>query len=119
ESFDSLLTKYDRLGYNLSRSFDPSFVSSMILSTVFNFNQYGTGGKNSAYLRLFGESGGTLQNLIGTSIYENFGETLQFYKYYKLSADFRKLLKLSNVTDFAYRVNVGVARPYGGDNVLP
>lgn len=119
ESFDSLLTKYDRLGYNLSRSFDPSFVSSMILSTVFNFNQYGTGGRNSAYLRLFGESGGTLQNLIGTAIYENFGETLQFYRYYKLSADFRKLLKLSNVTDFAYRVNVGVARPYGGDDILP
>lgn len=118
-TFDSLLSKYDNLGYNLSRSFEPSFVSSMILSTVFNFNQYGTSGKSSSYLRLFGESGGTLQNLIGTSLYENLGTELQFYKFYKLSADFRRLLKVSNVSDFAYRVNVGIAKPYGGDDILP
>lgn len=118
-TFDSLLSKYDALGYNLSRSFEPSFVSSMILSTVFNFNQYGTSGRNSAYLRLFGESGGTLQNLIGTSLYENLGSNLQYYKFYKLSADFRQLFKISSVSDFAYRINVGVAKPYGGDDILP
>lgn len=118
-AFDSLLTAYDTLGNNLSRSFEPSFVSSMIFYTVFNFNKYGTGGKNASYLRLFAESGGTLQNLIGTSLYENFGDTLQFYKFIKLNADFRQVMRLSQVTDFAYRLNVGIAKPYGGDNALP
>ena len=118
-TFDSLLLAYKELGNNLGRSFEPSFVSSMIFYTVFNFNQYGTGGRNASYLRLFAESGGTLQNVIGTSLYENFGDTLQFYRYFKLNADFRRVMKLSPVTDFAFRINAGIAKPYGGDNVLP
>ncbi len=119
DEFENLLERYDSLGNNLSRSFEPSFVSSMIFYTIFNFNRYGTGGKNASYLRLFAESGGTLQNLIGTSLYENFGDSLQFYKFFKLNADFRQVMRLSQVTDFAYRLNLGVAKPYGGDNVLP
>ncbi len=119
DEFRDLLDRYESLGNNLSRSFEPSFVSSMIFYTIFNFNKYGTGGKNASYLRLFAESGGTLQNIIGTSLYENFGDSLQFYKFIKLNADFRRVQKLSQVTDFAYRLNVGVAKPYGGDNILP
>lgn len=119
KTFDSLLLAYENLGNNLRRSFEPSFVSSMIFYTIFNFNQYGTGGRNASYLRLYGESGGTLQNLIGTSLYENLGDTLQFYKFFKLNADFRRTMRLSQVTDFAFRINVGVAKPYGGDDALP
>ena len=117
--FEQLLDEFAVQGNNLRRSFEPSFVSSMIFFTIFNFNQYGKSSKNSSYLRLFLESGGTLQNVIGTSVYESLGDSLQFFKFLKASADFRRLMKISEESEFAYRLNVGIAKPYGGDDVLP
>lgn len=121
DDFRDRLDIFRAEGNQLYRSFEPSFVSSMIFFTIFNFGQYGINSESrrASYLRLFGESGGTMQNLLGTGIYENLGDSLQFFKYLKFSADWRQYFPLSNSNVFAYRINIGIANPYGDNKSLP
>jgi len=119
--FDSLLNQQEELGIPLRRTFEPSFVSSISFLTTFNFGQYGdyTGEESSSFLKLFAESGGTIFNFIDPEIVTNQG--LEYFKFLKASADFRQNYPISRSTSFAYRINVGVAVPYGDTaaNVLP
>ena len=121
DSFLDLLSAQDSLGIPLSRSFQPSFVSSISFTTIFNFGNYGdfTDESSSAYLRLFVESGGTIFNLINPDIITDNG--LEVFKFFKINTDFRQNIPISRSTSLAYRVNVGVAVPYGDTtgNVLP
>lgn len=120
-TFQKRLDEFRTQGNQLYRSFEPSFVSSMIFYTIFNFGKYGMNddSKRASFLKLFAESGGTMQNIIGTGLYENLGDSLQFFKYLKFSADWRQYFPLSNHNVFAYRINVGIAHPYGENNTLP
>ena len=121
DEFRRILSAQDSLGIPLSRSFEPSFVSSISFSSVFNFGDYGdyTDQGTSSYLKLFVESGGTLFNAIDPSIVTERG--LEYFKYFKLNTDFRQRVPLSREASFAYRLNIGVALPYGDSaaNVLP
>lgn len=122
EDFQELLDTQDSLGIPLSRSFAPSFVSSMNFSAIFNFNNYGNYSNRSSsasYLKLYLESGGTIFNLINPDIVTDRG--LEYFKYVKINTDFRQFIPLSRNSDLAYRVNIGVAMPYGDTtgNVLP
>lgn len=124
-AFEEVLNRQAAAGIPLKRSFEPSFVSSMSFSSIFNFNNYGNGStignnKPSSYLKIFTESGGTLLNFLGTNILERRG--LEYFKYVKINPDFRQYVPLSKISTFAYRLNIGVAVPYGGNhkgNVLP
>jgi outer membrane protein insertion porin family len=101
-------------------SFNNSFVSSMYAFVVFNKNNYGTYIQESRYIRPYIESGGTTQNLI------NFGflkeahaeeqSGLATYRFLKFSNDYRKFNPLSSNTSIAWRINAGVAIPYGSNN---
>jgi outer membrane protein insertion porin family len=116
-TFENFLKKLDSLGnYNLVRSFRPSFVSSMIFSMTWNRN-YGTFDRNATFVRTQFESGGTSLNFINPDIITKQG--LQYFKYIRLSFDFRKVRILSKVASLAYRVNTGLAYSYGPDNLLP
>lgn len=120
ESFEQTLRDLELRGNSLIRTFQPSFVSSTMMSAIFNFGGYGGGGRNrSSFLRLFGEVGGTSLNLFGTEALEN--NNLEFYKFVKFNADFRRNVPLnySNNNIIAYRFNVGVAVPYGENKILP
>ena len=68
--FQDELDESDSLGNSFHRAFQPSFVSSMYLQSIFDFNQYGTYQNNSSYLRTFVESGGTLLNVYGTQFWK-------------------------------------------------
>jgi outer membrane protein assembly factor BamA len=115
--FRQLLQNQDSLGnYNLARSFQPSFVSSMIFSITWNHN-YGTFDRNAVFIRAQFEPGGTIFNFISPDIITKQG--LQYFKFWRLNFDFRKLKILNSWATLAYRLNSGVAYSYGSDRSLP
>ncbi|MEO5599786.1 MAG: BamA/TamA family outer membrane protein [Cyclobacteriaceae bacterium] len=117
EFFRAQLDSLDRMGnYNLARSFQPSFVSSMIFSITWNRN-YGTFDRNAVFIRAQFEPGGTTLNFINPDIITRQG--LQYFKYLRMNFDFRKIRILSTWATFAYRINTGLAYSYGSDRSLP
>ena len=119
DDFRLLLEGLQNQGNNLINSFLPSYVSSISGQVVINFNQYGVFQKNKAsLLRLFFESGGTTLNFVNSEFYEN--RSLAFFQFLKFQADFRRFMPISRKQIFAYRLNLGLAKPYGASNgVLP
>lgn len=116
-AFRDVLADLDSLGnYNLARSFQPSFVSSMIFSITWNRN-YGTFDRNAVFIRAQFEPGGTTLNLIDPDIITRQG--LQYFKYLRFNFDFRQIRILNRWATFAYRINTGVAYSYGSDRSLP
>ncbi len=115
--FQEVLDELDSLGnYNLARSFQPSFVSSMIFRVTWNRN-YGTFDRNAVFIRAQFEPGGTTLNFINPDIITRQG--LQYFKYLRFNFDFRQVRVLSSWVTFAYRLNAGVAYSYGSDRSLP
>lgn len=104
-------------GNTLLRTFEPSFVSSIIFNMSWNHNNYGNLEENSVYFRWAFESGGTLQNFINYPIIERQG--LKSFRYFRLSADVRRINILNKNTTLAYRINTGIGYSYDGTNVLP
>lgn len=118
-TFEEELKVQDSLGnYSLVNSFNPSFVSSMIFGSTWNFNNYGNKEKTSSYLRAQLESGGTIWNFIDPSfIKEKYG--LQYFKYLRLNLDYRRNHVIDKITSIAYRVDGGIAYSYAKDKSLP
>ncbi|WP_089239794.1 translocation and assembly module lipoprotein TamL [Belliella buryatensis] len=117
--FREILEDLQNQGNNLINSFLPSYVSSISGQVIINFNQYGVFQKNSAsLLRLFLESGGTTLNFVNREFIEN--RSLAYFQFLKFQADFRRYIPLGNKQTFAYRLNLGMAKPYGiSDGILP
>lgn len=117
--FRELLEDLQNQGNNLINSFLPSYVSSISGQVIINFNQYGAFGRNKAsLLRLFAESGGTSLNFVNREFIED--RNLAYFQFLKFQADFRRYIPLNRQQTFAYRLNLGMARPYGVSNgVLP
>ena len=118
---DTLANDIEIYGFPLSRSFEPSFVSSMNFTTIFNFNDYGSSQLvegtvgTPTYLKLYAEAGGTILNFFGTDLLER--ADLEYFKYVKLNTDFRQYISLARDNTLAYRFNVAVAVPYGTDSL--
>lgn len=121
EEFFQILQDLQSEGNNLIWSFLPSFVSSFSVQSVINFNQYGNFKNNSAsLLRLYAESGGTSLNFF--EVPSNDEEDIEFanFQWLKFQADYRKYLPLDAKQTIAYRVNFGIAKPYGvSAGILP
>ncbi len=117
DTFRVLLEQFRASGnYNLVNSFRPSLVSSMIFGITWNHN-YGSIDKNSVFIRGQFETGGTSLNFIDPTIITKQG--LQYFKYLRLSVDFRRNRILNKFATLAYRVNTGFAYDYSGNNTLP
>lgn len=116
-TFGARLRQLEENGNRLVNSFRPSLVTSMSGSATWNFNSYGLNFSNSSFFRLYLESGGTSLNFISTEFLEK--EALEFYKYYKINGDYRKIHPVNKNTTIAYRFNVGYAKPYSDNGVLP
>lgn len=119
DAFRALLEDLQNQGNNLINSFLPSYVSSISGQVIFNFNQYGAFQKNKASLwRLFFESGGTTLNFVSDDFVEN--RSLAYFQFLKFQSDFRRYIPITKYQTFAYRLNLGLARPYGVSNgILP
>lgn len=117
--FRDLLEGLQNQGNNLINSFLPSYVSSVSGQVIINFNQYGAFQRNKASLwRLFLESGGTTLNFVNREFID--ARSLAYFQFLKFQSDFRRFIPLSRRQTFAYRLNLGLARPYGiSDGILP
>lgn len=117
-AFDSLLTDLQvNDGNNLKNSFNPSFVSSMILGITWNPVNYGNTERSSHLLRMQVESGGTLFNFAEPGYIVDRG--LELYQYVRLSLDGRRNQVIDKNTMLSYRFNGGVGYAYSENEVLP
>jgi outer membrane protein insertion porin family len=117
--FQERLEDLQNQGNNLINSFLPSYVSSISGQVIINFNQYGLYNRSQAsMLRLYLESGGTTLNLINRDLVQD--RSLQYFQFLKFQTDFRRYLPIDNRSTFAYRLNLGLANPYGvSEGILP
>ncbi|MEA5139800.1 translocation and assembly module lipoprotein TamL [Arcicella rigui] len=122
KNFLDSLQKYT--GNNLVRSFNKSFVSSISASYTYTDNPYGQITKGN-YLRLLLESGGTTLNFFPNGkigfVSSIFSDSLQFYRFLKINADYRRYLSLNSIGNsiFVYKINTGLAYAYGNEKSLP
>jgi outer membrane protein insertion porin family len=98
-------------------SFTSSFVSSIYGFAILNKNNYGTYLQQSRYIRPYIESGGTTQNLVNFGFLRDAGSAgeqgLATFRFLKFSNDYRQFIPLKGKNAIAWRVNAGVAMPYG------
>ncbi|SMG29609.1 Outer membrane protein assembly factor BamA [Marivirga sericea] len=119
-TFSSTLGEESRFGRQLSRTFQPSFVSSSSINISKNFNNYGQANSRASYIKFFLETGGNLLNINAVS--ENINsDSLAYFQFLKASVDYRTYIPYGKESTLAYRLNVGVAKPYGkfSEGVLP
>lgn len=123
-AFASYLDTLASQGNTLKSSFQPSFVSSMSFTYLYNnndFTKFATGN----FFRWFVESGGTTMHFLESQLRNEmiirdellFGQ-LAYYKFIKSSADFRRYEAISPKSQIAFRINAGAAVTFGKD-VLP
>ncbi len=126
QSFNDYLQTLLLQGNTLYTSFLPSFVSSMHFTYLYNNNDF-TRFVNGRFLRLFAETGGTSlrffeQRLKETKIINSddllFGE-LSYYKFLKFSADYRIYRSVLPKSQFAFRLNGGLAFSSSENRTLP
>lgn len=116
--FRQLLDDQFRLGnYSLYNSFRPSFVNSAIFTVTWNLNNYGNNERNSGFVRAQFESGGMIWNFLETSLVTDLG--LQYFKYFRVGLDLRRINILNATSTLAYRFNGGFAYSYADEKSLP
>lgn len=115
-NFQQQLNELEAQGNTLNLAFNRSFVSSTSINATYNFN-YGVPNVNSRFVRLFLESGGTIYDFIGTGLLDN--NALEFYQFAKAQVDYRRFIPLQNEKSLSFRINSGVAIPYGDNRALP
>lgn len=123
-SFTSYLESLKERGNNLYRSFNPSFVSSIIFQ--YNYRSFLPSNKlvDGKSFQIGLESGGTSLNLIGNKrivFIENLfqsSQELQFYRYLRFNLDYRKyiLLGAKKQSQIAFKFIGGLAYAYGSEN---
>ncbi len=114
DEFLGILENLQTDGNNLIWSFLPSLISSFSGQTLINFNRYGDfSTRKASLLRIFAESGGTTLNF--TNVRRNDSPDINYanFQWLKGQIDFRRYYPISKKQTLAYRLNFGMARPYG------
>ena len=114
DEFLSILENLQTDGNNLIWSFLPSLISSFSGQTLINFNRYGDfSTRKASLLRIFGESGGTTLNF--TNVRRNDSPEIDYanFQWLKGQVDYRRYYPINKKQTLAYRLNFGMARPYG------
>ncbi len=96
-------------------AFQSAVVSSQAFQLDLNLGDYANG-QDGGFVRLNAELGGNLNNVFGNSL---FGDSLETYRFAKAQVDLRKINRLTRKTNLAFRLNVGLAYPYGENQSLP
>lgn len=112
--FEDFLTDLRNQGNTYANAFNSAFVSSSSFLREQNLGDYGLG-QEGGFIRLFVEAGGNLNSLLPNSF---FGD-LETFKFIKANVDLRKIERLNRKYNFAFRLNVGYANPYGDNQALP
>jgi outer membrane protein assembly factor BamA len=124
-SFSALLDELQLQGNNLKNSFLKSFVSDVNFTYVYNTTSLTGPPKNAHYFRVSLESGGTSLNIFPgqkqliNNIFRDQKGDLQFYRYLRWNADFRRYWPVGRRSAFVARVNSGSIYSYGDSKVPP
>lgn len=114
DEFLAILENLQNDGNNLIWSFLPSLISSFSGQTLINFNRYGDfDARKASLLRIFGESGGTTLNFTNVKRNDSPGISFANFQWLKGQIDYRKYYPINKKQTIAYRLNFGLARPYG------
>ncbi len=118
--FKPYLDQQAAQGNPLFQSFNNSFVSSINGFYLYNDNVIGQN-KQARYFRLFLETGGTTLNLFPRADVEKLEKNInmRYFSFFKINPDFRYYLPTSKRSTLAFRINAGVAIPYGHSETLP
>lgn len=127
KDFADLLDTLRLQGNNLVYSFNRSFVSDLNASFVYNTNSLVGPQKKAHYFRIAVESGGTTLNILPKQedvIRDIFGKDangneIQFYKYIRWNADYRRYWPAGRKSALVARVNTGAIYSYGDNKVPP
>jgi outer membrane protein insertion porin family len=127
--FEQFLVGQDTIGNGALRAaFNSSIISSTSYDFIYNIRSNEQSNERS-FLRVFAETGGNLINLLGEDFFlnerqkqlqtSNTGDKFSFFRWAKVNIDYRKVIPINERTDLAYRLNFGVALPYGNEPALP
>ena len=116
KQFKQRLDDLQAQGSNLYRVFQPSWVSLFSFGSTFRTQPGAPTALSYSLLALFFESGGALQNFIDL---RKIMPRLEYYQYVKFNFSYSQHLPIRSGTVFAYRINTGIANPYGAYKLLP
>ncbi|AFK04720.1 surface antigen (D15) [Emticicia oligotrophica DSM 17448] len=111
---------------NLKVLYDPQFVSSINATYIFNNQQQGKNTR-AKYFRLFVESGGTTLNFFPNKNQIKFIDNIfpldtpkrAYFRFVKINFDYRRYIPINQRDSWAFRLNMGVAHPYGQNRAMP
>lgn len=117
--FRDFLNEQEALGNgSLPAAFRSAVLTSSSTEATFNIGGYGTDAPRSSYIRLFAESGGNVAHLVGLDKLRT-DSTFAVFRWLKFNVDYRNIIRLNEKATIAYRINTGLAYPYGKDPSLP
>ena len=117
----SFLEFLNELSENYKQSFEPSIISTVNVSYIFNNNDV-TKNKKANFLSLFVEAGGVIPGVVRQLSNNSEANTmfgLPFFQFLKFSSDLRTYKPVNKFGNVAFRFNGGIAKPYGSSQVLP
>ena len=122
-AFQAQLDSLRNQGSTVYLSFRRSLSSSFSFAYTYNTNTPGQN-RRANFLRAVVESGGTTLNLFTDAQLRKFFNTtdttgLQFYKFLRVSVDYRHYIPLRSRTTLAFRFNTGFVYGYGSNRTAP
>jgi outer membrane protein assembly factor BamA len=118
---------YEQKKNSLKNSFSQSFISNFTFTYQYNSPNTTNTKKTTSFFKTSAEIGGLTLHLLNniTGVNNNIilkdGKFLDlvFYKFLRLSADYRKYITIGKNKTLAYRINGGYITPYGGGQDIP
>ncbi|WP_370089696.1 BamA/TamA family outer membrane protein [Ekhidna sp.] len=113
--FQSFLDDLSEDNNPYALAFESAIVSTTAFQLDLSIGDYSSG-QDGGYIRFNAELGGNLTDFLGGSL---FSDSLERYQFAKSQIDLRKIERLTRNTNLAFRLNVGMAYPYGDNQSLP
>ncbi|WP_461083861.1 translocation and assembly module lipoprotein TamL [Spirosoma flavus] len=122
EAFKAQLEQQSEAGSTVYLSFRKSLSSSFSFAYTYNTNVPGQN-RRANFFRTAIESGGTTLNFFSNKTIEHWSDSsvtgLQFYKFIRLTVDYRHYIPIRSRTTLAFRFNTGIVYGYGPNQTAP
>ena len=122
DDFRAYLESLAAQGNNLGESFKPAIISNINFSYVFDNNDV-TKNKKAEFHYFNVEIGGPLYSLVRNLNHKYGDQTannevlgLPFYEYFRVNYDLRKYYPVTKISSLNFRLNTGLAIPYGSQD---
>jgi outer membrane protein insertion porin family len=116
DEFERYLEGLRAKGNRLHQTFNTSWVDFLSLKGSFYKQPVPGTAPSYSLLELSFESGGALQNFIDL---RKLMPNLAYHQYIKFNIAYSQCIPLCASTAFAYRIQAGIANPYGAQHILP